>query len=211
MHQSVSDSLKAQVMWILRNTPSPVRVGDLIERFKAPFKKLFGIKQEIMSEPAQEAFVNRRDTLKATGVGHDLATFVSSFEVLSSGPDIIAVAEESGKTVDYSAAVYFALGDRLGFDWLKQRADRILPDDHWEMLAIRSLLEDLADQQRSHAQRVCNRAGSKSARKATEEWAKAQATRVIRAERMIDDLSTSGALSVAKLSFAARHLRSILR
>ncbi len=211
MHQSVSDSLKTQVMWIIRNTPSPVRVGDLIERFKGPFKKLFGIKQEIMSEPAQEVFVGRRDTLKNAGVGHDLATFVSSFEVLSSGPDIIAVAEESDKTVDYAAAVYFALGDRLGFDWLKQRADRILPDDHWEMLAIRSLLEDLADQQRSHAQRVCNRAGSKTARKATEEWAKAQVTRVIRVERMIDDLVASGGLTVAKLSFAVRHLRSILR
>lgn len=211
MHQSVSDSLKIQVMWILRNTPSPVQVGDLIERFKGPFKKLFGIKQEIMSEPAQEAFVNRRDTLKASGVGHALATFISVFDVMSSGPDIIAVAEESGKTVDYAAAVYFALGDKLGFDWLKQRADRMLPDDHWEVLAIRTLLEDFADQQRSHAQRVCNRAGTKTARLATEDWAKAQATRVIRAERMIDDLSASGALTVAKLSFAARHLRSILR
>jgi len=211
MHQSVSDSLKSQVMWVLRNVERPFDITALVERFKGPFKKLFAIKQTLLSNPVQEAFVNRRDPLKAAGVGHDLATFIASFEVLSSGPDIIAVAEESGKTVDYVAAVHFALGDRLGFDWLKQRADRIPPDDHWEVLAIRSILEDLADQQRSHVERVCKRAGTKTAKKATEAWAAAQATRIFRAERLMDDLSSAGALSVAKLSFAARHLRSILR
>ena len=211
MHQSVSDSIKTQVMWVLRNVDRPFDVSKLVDRFKAPFKKLFAIKQELLSAPIQEAFVNRRDTLKAAGVGHELGTFVSAFEVLASGPDIISVAEETDKTVDYVATVYFSLGDRLGFDWLRQRADRILPDDHWEVLAIRSILEDLADQQRSHVERVCKRAGSKTAKKATEAWADAQATRIFRAERLIEDLSAAGALSVAKLSFAARHLRSILR
>lgn len=211
MHQSVSDSLKSQVMWVLRNVERPFDVSALVKRFKGPFKKLFAIKQSLLSDPVQDAFLNRRDPLKAAGVGHDLATFVASFQVLSSGPDIIAVAEESEKTVDYVAAVHFALGDRLGFDWLKQRADRILPDDHWEVLAIRSILEDLADQQRSHVERVCKRAAGKTAKKATEAWATAQATRIFRAERLIEDLSSAGALSVAKLSFAARHLRSILR
>jgi len=211
MHQSVSDSLKTQVLWILRNIERPFNVSALVDRFKGPFKKLFAIKQSLLSKPVQEAFVDRLDALKAVGVGHELATFVSAFEVLGSGPDIIAVAEETNKSVDYVAAVHFALGDRLGFDWLKQRADRILPDDHWEVLAIHSTLEDLADQQRSHVERVCKRAGNKSAAKATEAWATAQTTRIIRAERLIEDLSSSGTLSVAKLSFAARHLRSILR
>jgi len=211
MHQSVSDSLKTQVLWVLRNIERPFDVNGLVTRLKGPFQKLFAIKQSLLSKPAQEAFVNRLDSLKAAGVGHALATFISAFEVLSGGPDIIAVAEETGKSVDYVATVHFALGDRLGFDWLKQRADRIPPDDHWEVLAIQSTLEDLADQQRSHVERVCKRAGDKTAAKATEAWAEAQTTRIIRAERLIDDLSSSGALSVAKLSFAARHLRSILR
>jgi len=211
MHQSVSDSLKAQVMWVLRNLDRPLDVSALVERFKTPFKKLFGIKQEILSEPAQEAFVSQRDGLKSSGVGHDLATFVAAFDVLVSGPDIIAVAEETDKSVDYVATVHFALGDRLGFDWLRQRADRIAPDDHWETLAIRSLLDDLADQQRSHVERVCKRAGKKTAKKAVGDWATAQMTRMIRAERLVEDLSSSGSMSVAKLSFAARHLRSILR
>ncbi len=211
MHQSVSDSLKAQVLWMLRNLEQPFDVSDLVARFKAPYEKLFAIDLDVLSKPAQDAFVNRRDTLKATGVGHDLATFVAAFEVLSSGPDIIMVAEESGKSVDYVAGIHFALGDLLHFDWLRSRSERIALDDHWEMLAVRSIMEDLADQQRQLVQQVCANAGRKTVKQAISAWEKEQATTLIRSERLADDLRSSGALSVPKLSFAARHLRSILR
>ncbi|MFC3052052.1 NAD-glutamate dehydrogenase [Kordiimonas pumila] len=211
MHQSLSDSLKTQVMWLLRNIDRPFDVTGLVNRFKAPFKKLFAIKPDILSGPVQQAFQDRCKELQSVGVGKELATYVAAFEVFSAGPDIIAVSEKCDKTVDYVARVHFTLGDKLGFDWLKQRADRMIPEGHWDVLAIRAIEEDLADLQRSHVERVCTRAGSKTAVKATDDWAKAQATRIIRAERLIDDLSTSGTLTVAKLSFAARHLRSILR
>ena len=211
MHQSVSDSLKSQVLWMLRNLEQPFNVSELVDRFKTPFEKLFGIKQSVLSKPAQATFVNRRDGLKNEGVGHGLATFVSAFEVLASGPDIIMVAEESGKSVDYVAGIHFALGDLLHFDWLRQRADRIAQDDHWETLATRSILEDLADQQRQLVQQVCANAGRKTVKQAIAAWEKQQATTLIRSGRLAEDLRSSGALSVAKLSFAARHLRSILR
>lgn len=211
MHQSVSDSLKAQVLWMLRNLEQPFNVSGFVDRFKEPFEKLFGIKQSVLSKPAQTAFVERRDGLKAEGVGHDLATFVSAFEVLASGPDIIMVSEECGKSVDYVAGVHFALGDLLHFDWLRQRADRIALEDHWETLATRSILEDLADQQRQLVQEVCKTAGDKTVKQAMAAWEKSRATTLIRSERLAEDLRSSGTLSVAKLSFAARHLRSILR
>lgn len=211
MHQAVSDSLKSQVLWFLRNMPQPFNVSEMIDRFRGPFEKLFSIKQDVLSKPTQTAFLNRRDGLKDEGVGHDLATFVAAFQVLDSGPDIIIVAEETGKSVDYVAGVHFALGDMLSFDWLRQRSERIVPEDHWETLATRAIIEDLGDQQRGLVRDVCESAGSKTVKQATGAWRKSQTTRVIRAGRLAEDLRSSGSLSVAKLSFAARHLRSILR
>ncbi len=210
MHRSLSNSLKDQVLWVLRNLPRPYNIIDLIDRFAAPVKALFDIKQEILSKPAQDAFKTRKSSLKNAGVSHKLATFIAGFEVLSSGADIIAVAETEKKKVDFVATIHFALGDMLGFDWLRQRADRIVPDDHWEVLAIRSLKEDLADQQTELVKRVCAGAGKKPALKATSDWQSAQQTSIIRAQRLIDDLRSAGTLTVAKLSFATRHLRSIL-
>ncbi len=211
MHKSLSDALKAQVTWVLRNLPRPFDIKAIVEDFRQPVKDLYAVDQSILSKPAQEAFASKRDALKASKVPHALATFVSAFEVLASGPDIIQVAKRAGEPVDYVAAVYFALGDKLGFDWLRQRAARILPEDHWDLLSIRAELEDLADQQRDLVDGVCAVTGDKTARQATKAWAKEQQTRIIRAQRLIEDLSSSGGLTVAKLSFATRHLRSILR
>jgi len=211
MHQSVSSSLKTQVLWALHNLEKPLNVSEMVKRFRAPFEKLFGVKLDVLSKPTQDAFVSRRNSLKAEGVGHELATFVGAFEVLTSGPDIIMVAEETGKPVDYVAGIHFALGDLLNFDWLRQRAERIALDDHWETLAVRSILEDLGDQQRELVQQVCETAGKQTVKQAVAAWEKKQATRLIRSGRLAEDLKSSGALSVAKLSFAARHLRSILR
>ncbi len=211
MHQSVTEALKSQVLWLLRNLSQPFNVSAIVERFKKPVDDLFNIKQNILSKPAQEVFVRRMKKLEKQGVNHELANFVADFEALTSGLDIIAVAEQTGKPVDYVASVHFALGNILGFDWLHQRADSIKANDHWDTLAIRSLQEDLADQRRALVEHVCSNYGSNGAQKATKDWATEQQTRIIRVEALIDDLKTSGSLGVAKLSFAARHLRSILR
>ena len=211
MHQAVSNSLKTQVLWMLGNLPQPFDVSGLITRFKGQVKSLFAIDQKTLSGPAQTAFIERRDTLKKQGVGHKLATFVAGFGVLSSGPDIIAISEETKKPIKYVAEVYFALGDALGFDWLRSRAERIKSEDRWEVLSIRAEIEQIADQQRALALTVCAGAGKATARKATDNWMKSEKTRLIRADRLLDDLRSSGAMSVAKLSFASKHLASIMR
>ena len=211
MHQSLSDSLKEQVLWMLRNLPQPFSVTALVDRFKKPFQKLFDINADILSAPARAFFEGRRDELTEKGVGHELATFVAAFEVLRQGADIIYVAEDTGKSVDQVASVHFALGDMMGFDWIRTQADRMATDDHWEVLAIRSELEEVTDQQRALVHTVCRRAGKGSAAKTLKSWQSENKTRIIRAERLLEDLRASGGLTVAKLSFATRHLRSIMR
>ncbi|GHF15066.1 glutamate dehydrogenase [Kordiimonas sediminis] len=211
MHQSLSASLKSQVLWVLRNLPHPFKISEVVAKYKPSVNELFNISADILSGPVQKAFVARRDFFKKKSVPHALATFVAGFEVLRSGADIISVADQTQKSVDYAAEVYFSLGDAIGFDWLIQRSDRIAADDHWDGLAIRSVVEDLADQQRALVMEVCQNAGKKTAEDATGTWLKQEQTRIIRASRLVDDLNASGTLTVAKLSFAARHLRSILR
>ncbi len=211
MHQSMSDSLKTQVLWMLRNLIQPYNIGDMIARYKDAVVTLFDLPAEVLSASAFEGHSVHVKAYCDKGVGKDLAGFVSTFHVLRSGADIIRIAEDTNKSVDYVAQVHFAIGDMLGLDWLSQRASRLQLEDHWEDLAIRSLIEDMADQQRTHVAAVCAGAGKKSASSALQAWCETEATKLIRVERLVDELKSSGAMSVAKLSFAAKHLRSILR
>ncbi|RMB12686.1 NAD-glutamate dehydrogenase [Eilatimonas milleporae] len=212
MHRSLSESLKAQVRWMLRSLPRPLDISALVERYRLAVRALFDIDVKVLSDPAREAFEERREIYKTTGVPHDLATYVAGLELFRSASDIIVVAEKTGRSVGDVATVHFALADLLGFDWLRQRADRIILDDHWDRLSIRADLEDLEDQQRILVEAVCTAAGKDTdVSKAVKAWAKKEKTRVIRAKRLIDDLTASGSLTPPKLSFANRRLRSILR
>jgi len=211
MLNSIANSMKTQVLWLLRNVGQPFNVADLITRFREPVKTLFDIELGTLSAPAQEAFVSRRDMLKMAGVDDHLATFVGAFEVLSEGPDIISVAEQCARPVADVAKLHFALGDILGFDWLRARSERITVEDHWSKLAVRSTLEDLADQQRVLVRRVADQAGDTPIDEVVASFKTNSQTDIIRADRLMEELTTSGGMNVAKLSFAARHLRSILR
>ncbi|WP_374763178.1 NAD-glutamate dehydrogenase [Yunchengibacter salinarum] len=211
MHRSLADALKNQVLWLLRNLPQPFDVKTLVARFREPVGTLFAVEQGTLSEPVQHAFVARRSGLREAGVPQDLAIFVAAFEQLQSGLDIITVSEKTGQTVNDVAAIHFALGDMLGFDWLRQRSDHYKPRDRWEALAIHALLEDLTDQQRVLVTSVCNMAKGASTADCLEKWKEQEKTKVIRAGRLIDELRSSGSLSVAKLSFAVKHMNSILK
>ncbi len=211
MHQAISEAVKTQVLWMLRNLEQPFNIAALIKRFRAPVDALFAIDAKVVSKPVLTAYRARRKRLMDAGVPDQMAGFVAGFEMFKSGADIIHVSEETSKSVDFVAAVHFAVGNVLGFDWLRGRAERIKASDHWDSLAIRSTVEDLADQQRELVYKICWRAGDKSARDAIAEWRADEKTKIIRVDRLMDDLSAGGSVAISKLSFAARHLRSILK
>jgi len=211
MHKIISGALKTQVLWMLRNLPQPFDMAALIDRFRGPVKALFDIDASVVSRPVISGFRARRDGLVALGVSEGLSTFVAGFEMFNSGADIIHVSEETSKSVDFVAEVHFAVGNILGFDWLVGRANSIKADDHWDGLAIRSTVEDLADQQRALVYDICVQAGERSASDAIATWKTAQKTRIIRVTRLMDDLRAGGSFAISKLSFAARHMRSILK
>lgn len=239
MHRSVSESLKEIVLWMLRNLPQPFHVAELVDQFKRPFASLLDIEQDVLSPAVREMFLERRNDLVGSGVPMKLANFIAEFEVQRRGPDIVWVSEEVERPVSEVAQIYFAVGDTLGLDWIRSKAERIPSEDHWDSLSIRSEMEELSDQQRALVmdifaqcdgdvvKPVAKKAKTGKTAKAGEAadgalcdldvaalfeaWREKHKTRLIRADRLKEELAASGAMTVAKLSFATRHLRSIMR
>ncbi len=209
LHLEIASFVKDQVLWLLRNAEQPLDMGLLIARFGPALQSLISKSSKALSESALKMFKKRRTEYQTNGVPMALATQVAGLVALRQAPDIIMVAEESGQPVETVANTYFNIGDIVGFEWLRQAAEKIVPDDHWELLAVRSVIEDLGDQQRNLVLDVVEATSKKGVGLQT--WRTAQKTRLIRADRLFSDLKASGSITVAKLSFAARHLRSILR
>ncbi len=211
MHEDISTFLKQQVMWFLRNLPQPFDIANIIKRFNDPVAALFNAPGTVLSGLTAEMLKTKREALKEEGVPRALYRKITAIEVLSQAPDIIWVAENVNLPLEEVASAYFTLGDKLGLEWLRDKAIAMPTNDRWEMLAIRSEVEEISDLQREKTRQVLEQGSGKKASPIIKKWKVDNQTRLIRTARLTEDIRTSGSVTVSKLSFATRRLRAILR
>ncbi len=210
MHLELGDFLKHQVIWFLRNEERPFDLAALIESYGDGVGVLMARPEAVLSPIARETFRTKLGMYVEQGVPRTLARKVAALPALGFACDIEKVANTLERDVEDVGRTYFEVGHRLGFDWLRQTSEMIVADDHWDRLAARSVLDDLDDQQRELCRHILTEFPQLKGAKAVDAWVASQELTMIRADRLMADLKSSGSMTVAKLSFAARHMRSIL-
>ncbi len=210
MHLELTSFIKKQTTWFLRNEEHPYDLQTLIDSYRDGVKVLLDNPEAVLSPTALEVFTTRVGMFVEQGAPKDLASRIVALQLLDFACDVEKVANTLDRKVDEVGRAYSSVGDRLGFDWLRQASDTISSDDHWDRLAASAVLEDLADQQRELTRYILVNAPDSKGSKAVSDWFKQQELTRIRTSRLLADLRSSGPLTVAKLSFAGRHMRSIL-
>ncbi|WND03823.1 NAD-glutamate dehydrogenase [Temperatibacter marinus] len=211
MHNEVSLFIRHQVLWLLRNLAQPFDIQDLIRRFATPVHNLFSEADNLLTPESKKLAAEKISHFKKQGVTDELARVMAGMDSFRQVPDINAVAEATRRDVKEVAVLYFSLGEAAGFNWLRNASYAVQTEDRWDVLSLRSVREDLADQQRELTRKVLESSGQNKPEEALSAWLDAQKTKIIRTERLVADLKASGAMGLSKLSFAVRHLRSILK
>jgi NAD-specific glutamate dehydrogenase len=106
---------------------------------------------ELLSPEDSKSLSVETERLSAAGVPSGLTMRVAGLDALYSALDIVEVANEAKRSVEMVAAVYFALGGRLGLSWLHRQVTALASETHWQTLAKGALLDDLSGMQRSLA------------------------------------------------------------
>lgn len=210
LHREVADHLKSQTMWVLRHFDTPIDVAAGRERVAESINELLGAAHSVLNKSGRAALAATKAELRQNGVPRQLAGKIAALTVLGRASDIILVAEALNRPVLQVAPAHFALGERIGFYWLRRMLADHTAEDHWDDLAAHAIIEDLADQQRLLSVQVLTAHAAGDEDKAVSQWLKANGRALARAERLIADLRSSGSINIAKLSFAARHMRGIL-
>jgi glutamate dehydrogenase len=148
--------------------------------------------------------------LAGEGVPEELARKVAMLEPLRSALDIVHASIVSERPVEEVGQVYFALGSRLQIDWLRSAAQQIVPEDHWERLALDAMVDDLFSQQRALTNAVFSEANGHAGLAALDHWRNAHERPVKRTDQLVGDFRVSGGLDLAKLAFANRQLRAMI-
>ena len=210
MHLEVSEFLKHQTIWILRNMPKPLDVAGLTALFSSGLEVLLSAPERVFSPLEMAAFEEKCGMYEEHGVPRALGRRLSSLEAMGAACDIVHVAEALSRKVEDVGTAYFEVGDRVGFNWLRQTTEMVPTEDHWDHLAAHAIIDDLADQQRELTRMILTSAPGGKGLSAVSRWTADHQGTLERADSLLTDLKSSGVINIAKLSFAVRHMRSIL-
>ena len=142
------------------------------------------------------------------GVPEALARETASFDLLYAALDIAAIAAASGRTAEQVCRVFFALGSRLEFPWLRQQIGTLPSDTVWQSRARAALRDDLSALQRQLvAGALQNEPALAEAGEVIAHWESRNGSRLDRVKQVVSDLQAGGALDLSMLSVALRELR----
>jgi glutamate dehydrogenase len=195
--------------WLLRNLEPGFDIAAALGVYAAGIADL---KREIGSAldlERQTAFAARRDRLVAGGVPAMLASDVAALGDLAAALDLVRIQRQTKVGMASVAEVYFALGARLGFDWLRETAARIPARSTWAMRAIAATVDDLDAQQTDLAVRALA-ANSDGEITGIDAFLAQHKIGVARYEAVLAELRAAGAADLAALTVAGRELRSLV-
>jgi glutamate dehydrogenase len=197
LYGDIADQFRRAARWFLAHVPLDAAIADTVAQYRAGVE---GFRQGYSLTADDSARIAK---LVRAGVPEDLARDMTLLSPLAMALDVALLAHETGKDTAKVAPLYFALGTALGLDRLRSVASRYQPPEHWDRLALRRLLDDLSQSQRSIAKKLL--AGGTG----IEEWAQVQGEALERTRGFLGTLEASGEISVAKLMLASSQIQNL--
>ncbi|MGF1641293.1 MAG: NAD-glutamate dehydrogenase [Rhodospirillales bacterium] len=195
-------------LWFLRNGGSPLDIAASIATFAAPVAALAGRIDSVLVEDTNSRILHRAGRYREDGVPEDLARRIAYMIVLPSACDIVRIAAARGVDIEAVARLYFALGEFLGFGWLRYQAEKLVAGGHWQKLALAAVVEELYAHQHDVTLRVLDTAGM-ATDGAIETWTHACRPAVERSRALLGELATAAVVDLSMLTVASRQLGTL--
>ena len=209
MLMDVEEFARRQTIWFLNNTDSKKPLKSIIDNYKPGITELFKMDTEAQSS-SDDSFMGKMNMYTEQNVEEDLAQLIASLDIKTAACDLVQVAKELGIDVTEVAKAYFKFGEELGFDWLRNQAELVETSDHWDRLAVNSILGDLQDQQKILTRTALSGSKEKECEKAAEKWLKDNNLATLRVKKLLQDFQNAGTINVTKMGFAARQIRNVV-
>ena len=195
------------MLWFLRNRPQPLDIAAAKEAFTPGIDTLAKHLDDVLSPSRATAMDQAAASYADRGVPKDVADRVAGLGVLASALDIVETATRGENAVEVVGGVYFEVGERLGFDWLRTGARGFGAKSHWQRQAIGAIIDDLYGQQRVLTGAVLAAGGTAPVKGAVDAWIDAHGPAVARVRRLLNDLREAGTQDLAMLTVANRRIR----
>ena len=198
-------------LWFLQNGYHPLDITDNVARFRPGIEALGRSLANVASENDLAFMESRRKAFEEKGMPVRLAGAMARLPLMGAALDIVRAAGADASAVSEAARVYFGIGARFGFDWLRDTARRIEAQTLWQRQAVQSMADELDGLQFDLVTHVMDAAGGVAAAEVVVGvWANAHKAAVERIEQMLADMRASGTPDIAMIAVAIRQLRLLV-
>jgi glutamate dehydrogenase len=197
--------------WFLREAGKPLDIGSQIAAYAQGVQEIAENLDDLLSPSDRAQFGARVAGLTAKGVPEGLARRAASLvSWLAPALDIVRIARANNLSPLPVGRFYFAVGDRFGFDRIREAAARLSQDKAMDKLAITAITDDLSSLQGELTRRIVGSVESQvDPGAAIAVWVDGRKPSVARAEQLMTELRTAETPSLATLVVANRALRAM--
>ena len=214
---SIQNELLGGVDWLVETTSrwylvraAGQRLSEAVGAARDSFAELSDVMDQIGSESWRDEHEHAARRLVAEGVPVEIARRHAFQSELVHGPDIIAVAHATGRSVLEVARGFFLLGERLELDWLEQQLEEMPATTRWQRWAQQSMEDDLFNIRRQLAETALAECGPLPIDEAIEKFLESRADTYGRLQRFMKGLSVDGVTDIAPLTVALRQIRALV-
>lgn len=206
---------RVAVTWFLTHMPDSLGSQKATEAFCKGIKALRAGISPLLTDDLRASTDRRFDTWKSDGLPESLAKNVALLPVLSAACDIVRISMTQKTDVLFAGRLYFALGARFHFDWLRRQARHIQTEDRWKADALEALVTELYTSQAALAARILadmpGKQGKKTAdaSKIVEEWLSTHDDMSARIDPVLQDMRRVATLDLPMLVIAEQRLRNL--
>ena len=186
------------------------RMSEAVDQARDSFAELSDVIDQIGPEAWREEHEHEARRLVAEGVPPVLARRHAFQAELVHGPDIIAVAHATGRSVLEVARGFFLLGERLEIDWLESQLETMSVGTRWQRWAQQSMEDDMFNLRRQLAEVALAECGPLPIDEAVEKFLESRAEPLGRLQRFMRGLAVDGMSDLAQLTVALRQIRALV-
>jgi glutamate dehydrogenase len=208
LYQTIQDLLLDRIIWFLRNADLTSHLAELVAHYRDGIAAVAAALEGALPEDAQSARAARRQELIGAGVPEEIASNISDLGPLTAAPDIVLVADRTGRPVGDVAATYFAASAFFGLDRIVAAAGNIPIADYFDRLALDRARDSIGDaERRLTAAMIGDGPGGFGA---VQRWVASRKPAVERIRGGIHEIAASG-LTLSKLAVAASLLGDLVK
>ena len=196
--------------WLLVNRRAPFGIAETVGFFAAGVATVRSAIPKLLSGRDLAGYEERRASFAARGVPAALAEEVAAMVPSYSAFDIVTSAAMTGRGVEETAAVYFAVADRLQIGRLRDLIVALPRDDRWSSMARSALRDDLYGAHAALTRDVLAVGGHGEASERVAAWESRNASAVERAARTLGEIWESERFTFTTLSVATRVIRTLV-